>query len=135
MSKISRREFLFVSTAVAAGAVMTACQPATSTPAAEPTQAMEEPTKAAVEPTKAAEEPTMAAEPTAEPVMRTWPLGDVARNKTLVYSYGAAVPEICSPWNPGFNHQIGYAILWEPCAFYGAHADKTYMWLAESYQV
>ncbi len=133
MSKISRREFLFVSTAVTAGAVLTACQPATTTPAAEPTKAPEA-TKAP-EPTKeTAAEPTKAPEPTAEPVKRTWPLGDVPRNKTLIYSYGAAVPEMYNPLSPSYNHQIGHAILWEPCAFYGAHADKTYMWLAESYK-
>jgi len=131
MSKISRREFLFVSGAVAAGAVLTACQPTTATPTTAPAQ--EQPTKAA-EPTKApetgkAEEPTKAPE-----VVRTWPLGEVPRNKTLIYSYGAAAPELCSPLVSGYNHQLGYAILWEPCAFYAAHADKTYMWLAESYK-
>jgi len=37
-----------------------------------------------------------------------------------------------NPYTPGYNHQNGNAILYEPCAFYGAHADKLYMWLAES---
>ncbi len=40
-------------------------------------------------------------------------------------------------WNPyaiGANHQNGPNMIYEPLAYYSAFADKTYMWLAESYQ-
>ena len=40
-------------------------------------------------------------------------------------------------WNPyaiGANHQNGPNLIYEPLAYYSAFADKTYMWLAESYQ-
>jgi hypothetical protein len=40
-------------------------------------------------------------------------------------------------WNPyciGSNHQNGPNLIYEPLAYYSAFADKTYMWLAESYQ-
>ncbi|MBV9152754.1 MAG: ABC transporter substrate-binding protein [Alphaproteobacteria bacterium] len=40
-------------------------------------------------------------------------------------------------WNPysiGANHQNGPNLVYEPLAYYSAFADKTYMWLAESYE-
>jgi peptide/nickel transport system substrate-binding protein len=40
-------------------------------------------------------------------------------------------------WNGyciGANHQNGLNLIYEPLAYYSAFADKTYMWLAESYQ-
>jgi len=141
MSNISRREFVKISATAVAGTILTACAApaATTAPAAEPTKAPE-PTKAA-EPTKAPEptkaeaapEATKAPEPTAAPA-RTWPLGDVPRNQTLVYYNGAPAAGQFNPFAAGYNHQIGNAILYEPAAYYGAHADKTYMWLAESYK-
>ena len=39
-------------------------------------------------------------------------------------------------WNPysiGSNHQNGANLIYEPLAYYSAFADKTRMWLAESY--
>ena len=39
-------------------------------------------------------------------------------------------------WNAysiGANHQNGANLIYEPLAYYSALADKTYMWLAESY--
>jgi len=39
-------------------------------------------------------------------------------------------------WNPysiGSNHQNGPNLIYEPLAYYSAFADKTQMWLAESY--
>jgi len=53
----------------------------------------------------------------------------------VIYSYGAILKGIASPLNPNWNHQLGYGILFEPAAFYAAHADKTYMWLVESYDM
>jgi peptide/nickel transport system substrate-binding protein len=40
-------------------------------------------------------------------------------------------------WNAyciGSNHQNGPNLIYEPLAYYSAFADKTYMWLAESYK-
>ena len=117
MTSISRRQFLRFSAAAVAGTVLTACQGVQTPVAGGDT---------GTEATAAPDKPVVARE-------KKWPLGDVPRNRTLVYTYGGMTPELCSPLVTGFNHQNGYAILWEPCAYYGAHADKTYLWLAESY--
>ena len=121
MSTVSRREFLRVSGVAVAGAVLTACgakpQPTTAPEPTTPPKAEEKPTEV-----PKAQHPT------------TWPIGDVPRNRTLVYSYGGVPAGNHGVYASGYNHQIGNAILYEPAAFYGAHADKTYMWLAESYK-
>jgi peptide/nickel transport system substrate-binding protein len=142
MSNISRREFVKLSAAAIAGTILTACAPTVSNPIATPPTAEAEPTTAP-EPTAteavaaeatATTEPTKAPEPTAAPA-RTWPLGDVPRNQTLIYSYQSApAAGNFSPLAAGYNHQVGSALLYEPAAYYGAHADKMYMWLAESYK-
>ena len=141
MSIISRRDFVKLSATAIAGTLLTACAPAaTQAPATQAPEATKAPEATqAPEPTKAPEatqapEPTKAPEPTQVPA-RTWPLGDVPRNKTLMYSYQTApVAGNFNPLNAGYNHQVGCALLFEPAAYYGAHADKTYMWLAESYK-
>ncbi len=147
MSSISRREFLRVSTVVVAGGVLTACG-AAPTPTAAPAVDTVAPTAPPVPtdtvppsmptstpaPTATTAPPATAApKPTATP--RPFPLGDnVPRERTLNYAYGN-VKGLGSPLNTGWNHQDGYAILFEPAAFYAAHADKTYMWLVESYDM
>lgn len=142
MKQLTRREFVKLSATAVAGTILTACAPAAPAPA-EPEAPKTEATKApeAEEPeAPAAEEATKApeAEPEApaapETPARTWPLGDVPRNQTLIFSFGVPVPGVHSPFSASYNHQIGNAVLYEPCAYYGAHADKTYMWLAESYK-
>jgi peptide/nickel transport system substrate-binding protein len=42
--------------------------------------------------------------------------------------------ELWNPYSIGSNHQNGPNIIYEPLAYYSAFADKTYMWLAESFQ-
>lgn len=119
MSMISRREFLRVSAIAAAGAALTACAPATEAPKEE------------VAPEEGAPEEEVKAEPERP---KTWPLGEVPRNRTLIYYWSSApAAGLFNPYAGGYNHQNGSAILYEPCAFYGVHADKNYMWLAESY--
>jgi peptide/nickel transport system substrate-binding protein len=141
MSSISRREFVKISATAVAGTILTACAapatpaaPAATEPAAAPTAttaaSMPEPTATTA---AAAPEATKAPEPTAAPA-RTWPLGDVPRNQTLIYTYGASPAGQFNPFAAAYNHQIGNAVLYEPGAYYAAHADKTYMWLAESYK-
>ena len=114
MASISRRQFLQVSALATAGAALTACQGTTT-------------------PTTGGTEATQPAAATGPARKKEWPLTDVPRNRTLDYSNGAMTPGLCSPLVTGYNHQNGHAILWEPAAYYGAHGDKTYMWLAESY--
>jgi len=120
MSKISRREFLRLSTVAVGGAVLTACGAQATQEAAKPTEAAKEEAKPTEKP--AAQHPT------------TWPIGEVARNRTLIYTYGSPAAGNFGAYPSAYNHQIGNAILYEPSAFYAAHADKTYMWLAESYK-
>jgi peptide/nickel transport system substrate-binding protein len=121
MSSISRREFLRVSTVAVGGALLTAC--GAQTPVA--TQAPE----AQPEAEKTEEVAPEVQRPT------SWPLTDVPRNRTLNYYWSAApAAGVVNPYTSGYNHQNGNALIYEPSAFYSAHGDKTYLWLAESYQ-
>jgi len=118
MSSISRREFLRISGVALAGTVLTACG----------AQATPEAAKPAATDAKPAEKPAEVQHPS------KWPIGDVPRNHTLVYSYGGVPAGNHCAYPSAYNHQLGNAVLYEPAAFYAAHADKTYMWLAESYK-
>ena len=62
------------------------------------------------------------------------------RNRTMTLVWGGREGrwvdfELWNPYSIGSNHQNGPNIIYEPLAYYSAFADKTYMWLAESYQV
>jgi peptide/nickel transport system substrate-binding protein len=63
----------------------------------------------------------------------------VPREKTLVLIKNGGRDgrwvdyELWNPYSIGANHQTGPNIIYEPLAYYSAFADKTYMWLAESY--
>jgi len=123
MSNLTRRQFLRVSAVATAGAVLAACgkkeEEATQPPVAAATA---KPVEKATEAPKGPQRPS------------AWPVGEVARNRTLVYQYGTPVPGIFNVFTGSYNHQIGNAILYEPAAFYGVHADKEYLWLAENYK-
>lgn len=119
MSSISRREFLRISGVAIAGTVVTACSPKAA------------PTAAPVANQPAA---TEAPKPTEVQHPSKWPIGDVPRNRTLVYSWTNLPSGNHCAYPAAYNHQTGNAILYEPAAFYAAHADKTYLWLAESYK-
>jgi peptide/nickel transport system substrate-binding protein len=122
MSKISRREFIKLSSTTLAGGLLAACGQAAATPTPEAPAVGEQATQAPEVPA-GPERPT------------TWPISDVPRNRTLNYYWSAApAAGVFNPYPSAYNHQTGSACLNEPCAFYGAHADKTYMWLAESYK-
>jgi peptide/nickel transport system substrate-binding protein len=148
MSEINRRQFIKGSALVAGAAILTACSPAaTEVPTTAPTTpplptntsapvAAGQPTNTPVPLPTATTAPADTATPAATAVPardKKWPMGEVPRNRTLVYAYGN-VNGIASPLATGYNHQDGYTLVWEPCAYYSAHADKTYLWLAESYQ-
>jgi peptide/nickel transport system substrate-binding protein len=63
----------------------------------------------------------------------------VPREKTLVLIKNGGRDgrwvdyELWNPYSIGSNHQTGPNMIYEPLAYYSAFADKTYMWLAESY--
>jgi peptide/nickel transport system substrate-binding protein len=62
------------------------------------------------------------------------------REKTMVLVWSGSREgrwvdsELWNPYSIGSNHQNGPNIVYEPLAYYSAFADKTYMWLAESYK-
>ena len=66
-------------------------------------------------------------------------LPQVARNRTAVLVWGGREGrwvdwDLWNPYAVGSNHQNGPNLVYEPLAYYSAFADKTYMWLAESYE-
>ncbi len=94
-----------------------------SAPAAQPT--------AAPEPTAA---PAPTAAPTEEPSISTGPLKDIPRNRTLILGWSITSPiGVTNPWAvPGYTHQEGNALMWEPLMYFGIFTDKEIPWLATS---
>ena len=129
MSSITRREFIRISTTFIGGALLAACGVKAISKAVSPTKAQQAREKLAeVSKTMEVQEIKL------DPQKPNWPLGEVPRERTLIYQYITPMNGNCNPFDPGYFHQTGNAILYEPCAFYGVHADKEYLWLAESYQ-
>src|ERR1700688_3002262 len=64
----------------------------------------------------------------------------IPRNRTMTLVWSGSREgrwvdfELWNPYSIGANHQNGPNIIYEPLAYYSAFADKTYMWLAESYK-
>src|SRR5690349_11242767 len=159
---LSRRDFLRMAAFGAAGTIVAACgggapaetptsapaaaaataapaAAATAAPAAAATAApaAEAPTAAPAEaPTApAAEAPTAAAAPTAEPQpISIGTLKDVPRNQTAILGWSVTDPiGVVNPWCiPGYTHQSGNAMMWEPLSYFGIFSDKEIPWLAES---
>jgi len=131
MKEFTRRDFLHISTVAAAGALAAACAK-TAEPVVEPTATPkpEEPT-----PTPKPEEPTPT--PTPEPV-KAWPR-EVERNRTYIQMFQGGGGEygdtgIAGPWAQGFCHQCGHAAELEALAYFSAHGNKMYPWLAEGWE-
>src|SRR5437773_483710 len=66
-------------------------------------------------------------------------LAPVARNRTMILVWGGREGrwvdwDLWNPYSIGSNHQNGPNLIYEPLAYYSAFADKTEMWLAESYE-
>jgi len=66
-------------------------------------------------------------------------LPPVARNRTMILVWGGREGrwvdwDLWNPYSIGSNHQNGPNLVYEPLAFYSAFADKTEMWLAESFE-
>lgn len=124
MKTISRRKFLQVSAVASAGAVLAACG-GTQPPA---TPATDETVAAPATPAPAAQaSPTPVAE-------KVWPRQNVARNRTLNLMNGVGGVGIAGPYAAGFTHQCGDAAQMEAMFYYTALNDKTYAWLAESFE-
>jgi peptide/nickel transport system substrate-binding protein len=127
MSNLTRRQFLRVSALATAGAALAACGKKK-----EEVVATLPPVAVKATEAKPVEKATEA--PKGPPRPAAWPVGDVPRNRTLYYYNNTPMVDVCNAFGSGYNHQNGNAILYEPCAFYGVHADKNYLWLAESYK-
>ncbi len=61
-------------------------------------------------------------------------LTEVAREDSLVLGWSFVSPiGVVNPWSvPGYTHQDGGNLLWEPLMFFGIFADEEIPWLAES---
>ena len=74
------------------------------------------------------------------PWHRAWAdLPPVARERTMILVWGGREGrwvdwDLWNPYSIGANHQNGPNLVYEPLAYYSAFADKTYLWLAESYE-
>ncbi|HVW91462.1 MAG TPA: ABC transporter substrate-binding protein [Devosia sp.] len=62
------------------------------------------------------------------------PLPNVPRNQTLVLGWSIASPiGVTNPWAvPGYTHQEGNNLMFEPLQYYAIFANKYIPWLAES---
>ncbi len=121
--KISRREFLRLSTIAAAGAVVVACTKPTEAPKTTPKPG----------------EPTATPKAGETPAPAKWPRGEVPRNRTVIFMNGGGGGEfgnvgIQNGYATGFSHQQGHATHYEAMFYYAALADKTYSHLAESFE-
>lgn len=127
--KFSRRHLIRASLVLAAGAtpLLAACG-----------------TKKQASPTAQSQAPgasTPGASPAGTQASAPQPSGlkQVPRNRTLMLRWGGQAgryidAELWNPYAVGANHQNGPSIFYEPLAYYSAFADKTYPWLAESWE-
>lgn len=64
------------------------------------------------------------------------PLADVPRNQTVVLGWGVAASSpigVTNPWAlPGYTHQEGNVLMWEPLMYFGIFKGEFIPWLADS---
>ena len=74
------------------------------------------------------------AQDTATEIAPAEPLADVAREETLILGWSMTSPiGVTNPWAvPGYTHQEGNALMWEPLMYFGIFKDDYIPWLAES---
>ena len=62
------------------------------------------------------------------------PLPELARNQQLILGWAISSPiGVTNPWAiPGYTHQEGNVMMWEPLMYFGIFADKEIPWLADS---
>ena len=77
----------------------------------------------------AEDKPAAAAE-----IVPATPLADVPRDQTLILGWSVSSPiGVTNPWAvPGYTHQEGNVLMWEPLMYFGIFADKEIPWLADS---
>lgn len=72
----------------------------------------------------------------ASDIVPSSPLPDVARNRTLNLAWGVAASSsigTTNPWVlPGYTHQEGNNLLWEPLMYFGIYKNDFIPWLADS---
>jgi peptide/nickel transport system substrate-binding protein len=134
MKRISRRQFLRVSAVAGAGAVLAACGGTEAPTEAPPDDGgAAEPTATTAAPATATPKPQPSPTPVPEEVA-VWPREDVERRRTLALAGGVEGVGINNPYASGATHQRGNACQIEGMFYYAALNDKTYPWLAESYE-
>jgi len=141
-NRLTRRQLIRVSLMTGTGALLAACAPAAPAAAPAAPAATTAPATEAPKPTeapKAEEKPTEApkteeAKPTEAPSADTSKLPEVPRNRTLIHGWSLGSPiGVSNPWaSPGYTHQEGHCMLWEPLFYYAVFGSKEYPWLAES---
>ncbi len=62
------------------------------------------------------------------------PLPDLPRNQELILGWSIGSPiGVTNPWAvPGYTHQEGNVLMWEPLMYFGIFSDKYIPWLADS---
>lgn len=62
------------------------------------------------------------------------PLPELPREETLILGWSMTSPiGVTNPWAvPGYTHQEGNALMWEPLMYFGIFKDDYIPWLAES---
>ena len=62
------------------------------------------------------------------------PLADLKREQQLILGWAIASPiGVTNPWAvPGYTHQEGNVLMWEPLMYFGIFADDYIPWLATS---
>jgi peptide/nickel transport system substrate-binding protein len=69
-------------------------------------------------------------------IVPTSPLADVARNQTVILGWGVSGGSsigTTNPWVlPGYTHQEGNNLMWEPLMYFGIYKNEFIPWLADS---
>ena len=62
------------------------------------------------------------------------PLAELAREQQLILGWAISSPiGVTNPWAvPGYTHQEGNVLMWEPLMYFGIFADDFIPWLASS---
>ena len=72
--------------------------------------------------------------PVAAAIVPATPLAELPRNAQLVLGWSISSPiGVTNPWAvPGYTHQEGNALMWEPLMYFGIFKDSYIPWLASS---
>ncbi len=109
---------------------------ACAAPAATPAAAVVVPTEGPKPTVAVVIVPSNTPKPTAVPdaAPAAGAVADVPRNRTVNLGWSISSPiGVTNPWAvPGYTHQEGNALLWEPLMYFGIFSDKEIPWLADS---